>query len=80
MVNRMVWAFRRTFWRFKSAYWAFTQGYDIKEFVKGEYHKIEDCPSYYDGCNCYGTLWKENEFLVEKLRNLGPNDIMKNNV
>jgi len=45
------------------------------EFWKECYHgdhgfNYEECPTFYDGCNCGGSLAKENEFLLDKVKEL----------
>ena len=34
-----------------------------REVANGSHNGPEDCPSYYDGCNCGGTLYEEVERL-----------------
>lgn len=69
---------RNLYWRFKSAWWAFNRGDDVKEMFEGGPHgDPKDCPSFYDGCNCYNAVWDDRERLLKILREIGPNDIMK---
>ncbi len=65
------------YWRFKSAAWAFRKGIDVQAFFEEEHDDPANCPSYYDGCNCYMSVWNENEYLHKRLKEIGPNDILK---
>jgi len=41
-----------------------------KECYNGKHSKPSDCPTYYDGCNCGGSLVEENMSLLESMNEM----------
>jgi len=42
-----------------------------KECYQGDHgFNYEECPTFYDGCNCGGALASENEYLLAKVKEL----------
>ena len=41
-----------------------------QECFQGEHKGPEDCPTYYDGCNCGGTMAKHIEYWRNKAKEL----------
>jgi hypothetical protein len=39
-----------------------------RECYNGEHGSPEDCPTWYDWCNCGGTMYSTIEYLQAKLR------------
>ena len=41
-----------------------------QECFHGNHKNLEDCPTYYDGCNCGGAIVEERDILLEKLNKM----------
>ena len=41
-----------------------------QECYHGNHKNLEDCPTYYDGCNCGGAIVEERDILLEKLNKM----------